>query len=1111
MAKQYYPLLPKLREDASVNPDKASIWEEESHDFLTALVKSLDVGSTIKDIGHIDSIPDVWARPLLFQMALFDKQNAATSEFIVGLRDRVVGEWRALLAMIALKDIRHIDLRAEAVHLASDEAGLAQVLTALAPSETIAEDTRWTDIYVLFFQGKPIGITSPTTLVSAAADYMTAYGGQLPQPWSADGVMLTDPLPYLTGEEAGALAFWLDKTYDALRALHGSEDNDAYKNLLSVFSAYSEDAHRRASGTSRGYELAASELGTNLGAFRCLNQMVKGRIASAEDSDVKLVASQTRTPEREVLLVAPDMVKEFAESAGIGTAQLVVWPGISANDITDESLQGERNQIGGVSIGKAVRYRPEEFFTDRMVVIEPEHACPQSLDIEGMEMLATEELTPVPPIRRELLALFTPQEIAQRLSFENRDDGIIVKFRFPITGANSITEYRFTKKYSNAGGLILVDSLAPTTEVWPNFRREGWSKYYFFYENTAAQNGEELAKDMLYIAPWASDHEISKEIPEGGLQNRYTVRLDGFPEAFFCSVIPSQDGPAATPIEVGAFLLKEPPSVQREPELTWDLGIDFGTSSTMLYCRADRRAPEPLAFDPHLYEVLDSLNQRLRTFVDFIPCAPVEGRQADGSFLSMFHVLTAGSLARNDIRPLEDGNIFALQLTENYKEILGKHALRIDTDLKWQDDAIGRRKVAAYIQQLCLQCLAEAGAHGVEKLTWNFSFPTAFSNEQQIAFRQTCQAAVKTAYQGTSFELPEEILSWPESKASAYHFNKLGGSDTNFGDGAVCLDIGAGTTDVSIISGQPGEIVYHTSIQFAGRYLFQPIYDVYSIFADHELLDFEGKIPQTAVLDADMREHSEEYLDNLKNLTGIVDIKNALQTSQCAVAGIFYYLGGILKELHERGIYQEDHVPEIFVGGNGSRIFSWLSGGAFAADSPYLQVFRDMLAKASGLEDTHRTEIHISDRPKMEVAAGMIEERPQNDKAFFNEAAQREALFGDAHVDDFIAASVIAGDTYAKDGEELPAESFLSAYDISDGIQVQELAVLRRFLDDFNDDHHIWNEGIDLDTNDLAAIEKRVASYYVAEKGKDVKKIYVEPVFVMGLKKMMEAFQHEKN
>ena len=42
-------------------------------------------------------------------------------------------------------------------------------------------------------------------------------------------------------------------------------------------------------------------------------------------------------------------------------------------------------------------------------------------------------------------------------------------------------------------------------------------------------------------------------------------------------------------------------------------------------------------------------------------------------------------------------------------------------------------------------------------------------------------------------------------------------------------------------------------------------------------------------------------------------------------------------------------------------------------------------------------------------------------------------------------------------------------------------------------------------------IQKRVNSYYVSEKDKDVKKIYVEPVFIMGLRKTVEKLVNEND
>ena len=1104
--ERYFPLLPKLKEDSAVNPDKASVWEDETFDFINALVKSLAVSTSIKDVGHIDSIPDVWARPLLFQMALYDEQKESAREFVEGLHERVQNEWRCLLAMIALKEVRHLNLKAEAVHIGEGDSGLEQVLKTLAPKETISDDTRWTDIYVLYYQEIPIAITSPTTLLAAAADYSTAFGGTLGMPWSKDGVTLTDPIPYLTPKELDELHCWCRKLYDTLRQIDGQSENPAYLNLLRCLDEYCRAIKQRDASVGGDYRLVDAELGFNIGAFRAMNKVVQAEAASAEDSAVRLRISPLRHPEHDILLVSPEMVRDFAAQEGVQPAQLVIWPGISANDITEQMLSGEKNTLGSAVLSKTEIRRPEDFFTDRMTVMEPGDAIMASLPYAGDQLLAADDLSAILPIRRELLEYFTPEEIAQRIAIENNSDRITVKFNFPLSGVHGrAAEYKFIKDYPKHE-LIYLSTNVPVIEIWPNFRREGWNKYYLYYENSEAQNVQgtkEIGKDFVYVSPWSYGMDIARDIPEQGLANRYTGRMDAFPEALLCTVTATAEGGAyAQPLETGMLLLSPPPIVHEEPELTWQIGIDFGTSSTMLYCREGSKDPNPLVFAPHLYQVMNSQFARTRTFINFIPSSTQD--QQDGSFLSIFHLLNPQKL-HDELLPLQDGHVFWLTVKD--AEVFKTQAARIDTNLKWQDDDIGRRKVAAYVKQICLQSIAEAAGRGVDKIKWNFSFPTAFSKEQQFAFEATCQEAVTDAYDNACFTVDsngEVIEPWPESKASAYHFNKLGHSDTNFSEGAIVLDIGAGTTDISIISGQPGRIVYHTSIQFAGRYLFNPIYQNYSLFAK-EPPDIRGaeKEKSLALIDADLREHSEEYLKNLKNLTGRLEVKQVLQQSQLAMAGIFYYLGSLLGELHAKGIYTEKHVPDIFVGGNGSRIFSWLTGGNFNSANPYLEVLKSMLIQASGLDEASRFSIKLSDQPKIEVASGMIEQRPHNDEEFFDEERQKKALFGKA-VDEYIANSVLAGNGYIADGQKADKETFISAYDITKGINVEQLTELDAFMAAFNKDNHIWGEGVDLTDDIKHDILKRVNSYYVAEKDKDIKKIFVEPVFIIGLKKTME-------
>lgn len=762
-------------------------------------------------------------------------------------------------------------------------------------------------------------------------------------------------------------------------------------------------------------------------------------------------------------------------------------------------------------VDESLLSRPlETFFTERMVVIEPEHACPHAFDIKGMDALATEDLTPVLPIRRELLALFPPQEIAHRLSFEYRDDGVMVEFLFPLTDENDVTEYRYVKKYSNADGLIFVDSLMPVTEVWPDFRAKGWKKYYFFYENAVAQNSEDLAQDMLYIAPWASNQETAKSLPEGGLANRYTVRLDDFPEAFLCTVIPSQDGTAAKPTEVGAFLLQPPPLLSKRKTSVLHVGIDFGVRETMIYYRLEAQSvPRPMTFNPHLYEVLDSLNQRLRTFVNFIPCGSIEDSQADGSFRSSYHVFGRGALERASIRPLQDGNIFTLQFTENYKDILGKHAIRIDWNLHWQDDAIGRRKVVAYLTQLFMQTYTEAMTHGVADVQWHVSVSPMFSADQAFSFRAMCEKAVQEAASGTPFaklSQPACVSFSSPILAVVRHFLGMAQKNGDTDRPILCLNCGEERTDVALVSPKSQHIVYHASLPWTGDDFWRFIYEAYDVFCKEQI---HWSPPyRLEIIKNDLRERSEECLKTLKTLTVKQEVRNALQGAQLAVAGLFYYLGIILRVLVSRSVYREASLPTVYLGGRASTIFSWLAGGSFQSDSPFLRVFGQMMVEASGLPLHQRLTLHFSDHPGAEVAAGMVACSSQGD-TFFDISAENAAIFGNESYS--VEDAFVAGDTYFIKNTEQRPENFLTACDVSAGVRTKKLAELRKFLTAFDASQNLWSDGLHLSEEAIDEIERRVSASYVEETGKRVRNIDPAPVFLRSLSVLLDILSQKNS
>lgn len=1081
MAESYFPMLPKVNEEVSkILKDQAGIWKETDINFLQGLSNSLDCGESIKDMGSVDSIPDMWARPLLFKMALFDLEPA--KQFVTGLHEKVRGEWRALLAMLALKNFKQLDLKAEQVNLLEARDDLAEILKSLAPQESLTGNkSAWlTDVYIIFFNGSPIALTSPTTLITCAADYENIFAGKIFTPWSSNQKTLTDPINFLSPAELAALKFWLENLYGKIQRLDkiGAKAKEISNALLKCISDYERDVANAQTQAAENFELVASNLNLHVGVARLLDDTIKGRAARFEDSAVRLLNDK-----KNLLLVSPDLVRDFARFEGVDPARLVVWQGISANEISGDKLS-DRKKIGRTVLKDTEFRKPEDFFHARMAVTEPANAFPNSPKIQGLDSLLEKDLTPILPLKRELLELFTPEEISARLAISDDAENFYLHFNFPLSGVNGGGKnFRWTKTYPKRE-LIYIDQEVPVIEIYPNFRRDDWKNYFLYYENSQAQSDDAaLATDIYFV-----EGKWEKEIGKSFLANRFTVKLDEFPEVLICKYNPPPHV-GKQPFEVGAIILNKPKKIERNADLSWKIGVDFGTSSTMVFFAENENSPRPLNFSPHLFQVTASGGARAQTYRHFIP-SQIPNR-ADGSFLSIFHLLNAGEL--KNIRPLIDGHVFLLS-SENTR-VFEQFAAHIDANLKWQDDDRQRRKTAAYIEQICLQAAVEAAASGASNVQWNFSYPTAFSQAQKISFQEICRESVGS---NPNF--------FAESKAAAYHFNKLDGKSGNFAQGAICVDIGAGTTDISVISGEPPRIIYHTSIRYAARQLFKPIYDNYELFADEKISGkFSDETQRQAVIDADMREHSEKYLSDLKFKTGNEQIKNVLQAAQFATAGLFHYLGELVKVLHDYGHYREKKIPHVFVGGNGARIFKWLTGGAELDGNIYLNVLEKIFTAASGLEGYKKFYLHLSPQPKIEVAAGMIVDKPANDDDFFDEDKINREMFGEA--DEIIYSAVMAGADFVQGGDNQSAGSFISAHDISEGVTIETVRELKIFVERFNRAQKLWAEGVDFEEEELI---RDANNFFVDKKGRDVKKLLVEPIFIAELKLLQGTRKKEQ-
>ncbi|MGI8546511.1 MAG: hypothetical protein ACR2M1_04135 [Gemmatimonadaceae bacterium] len=184
MAKHLY--LPTLRPDANVRPpSRDGHWESSSRKILRQVSDGIAVSAEAANHG-VSSVPDVWARPLMFKSILAPPPDAANqmgesqgSESAASrgrenpLWRRMTGEWRGLLSLLALRDVKNYPVEIVRVSL---EGGLEfeAALQKLAPPPVQLErdsEYPWTEVFLIKWDGVPVGALSPSTLVYTGTAY----------------------------------------------------------------------------------------------------------------------------------------------------------------------------------------------------------------------------------------------------------------------------------------------------------------------------------------------------------------------------------------------------------------------------------------------------------------------------------------------------------------------------------------------------------------------------------------------------------------------------------------------------------------------------------------------------------------------------------------------------------------------------------------------------------------------------------------------------------------------------------------------------------------------------------------------------------------------------
>jgi hypothetical protein len=838
---------------------------------------------------------------------------------------------------------------------------------------------------------------------------------------------------------------------------------------------------RGALGEPVDAQLSERELGLSVGFYRLLDHPLRTREISPDRSAVALVPSSGFTPSRLLLVLDADLAQKWA----VNPAEVPVYGRATLASIDFAALDPQRgDQLGREVLRGAIWRTPQMFFCERLLLVAPDSTDERFRgirEVEGQKSLTYEgrPVVPILPIKGELLDYLSAADLQERIGlFLEKDGSIRVELRLTLAGIDargrSLTVRRVYPRES-----IECRTTVPIVEIWPHFRAEHWRTYFTYYD-TAVRRAQEIFAARPHCGAAHTEEFRPQVFQRSESDVRQLTRTPAPPTALVCS---AQFPDATAPVEVGFLLLADFPTVQTT-DAVWSLGIDFGTSATQVYYQSGgSNEPEPLRLPEQYLQVTPvSADDRDRLTTYFLPAFI-----PDTPFLTLFRPEVAGERS-----PFSRGNIRYLK-PDALAKLLGQEGVR--SGFKWSDSEEGKQLLSGFLEQLALQCAAVAVGQGARAVRWHVSYPSVFSRGASAFLKGTWRRIAEGC------DLPcQELVFRTESEAAARFFKHR--QNVPFVE-TICIDIGGGTSDISVW--ESTALLQQCSIRFAGETLFMDLLkanpSVLSVFnADWErrLIEARRGTNFYAETDSLLRAGRDEIFARLPMVIDTANRKDRLygllHLITLGTAGLLFYAGLLVRRLVEEKRWTSPTLPYVCIGGNGARMFRWMSlGEEFSRETPQYRLFRGVLKAATGLAEGSRFTIAISQLPKAEAAYGLI---VQSDIDFKREEEAKIELAGENFV---FGDAGNAGETWKWD---------LDADMLATGLKAPPtFEQLRTFVDAYNA-YAATRESLARKVVFDAGVEKtirdNVQEYLNSQKGRDEAAIVVEPIFITALKALLK-------
>ncbi len=1114
-------MLPKLQENNQwfgQNYDPARGWASDNRRPLSdlgSLASALEQPRGQNSPVSVDAVPSIFGRILLFEEALVDENHP--------LHKRADGAFRGFLAFLAFRGVRNwhlvptdVDLPALANHQPGNH--VLQMLQELSPGNLSPFV-----IFVRVFQPgqqqdnvhQAVGLRSPRTIVfPGEGAHLNRALADVPW-WNPD--MYCFVPPGRDDAQSQALRRWVLNLWGRLTAYLRTQDGLANPQRDSL-SKIGTRLQRFAEALDfQGH--APQAQAANLNDVYAALEPIHIETIPGHDEATSLFLLTPHNARAKTKLIVID--QQFEQQVPDPNAASVLGAYTLADLLHDWRagvLGKDTHRLSNYELGSDREWRRgEDLLLSSVSYVAQSDAFPGAITVAGANL--SHDRSYLLPIRSELLRYLTPEWIRDNSEFSFLGSQLTFSLKLPLGPDPDSRPLWISRTYSASQQTKVTP---PILEIWPNFQHPLWSVYFSYWDRNYDAN-------VFKAAPFPEGDDSATELNANGQNELEVRRLAAPPEFYVCR---SQKGN----LELGVLIPRLDPPAQ-VGNSSCEIGVDLGTVNTHVFIKFGDENPRPLELNEATHPITaQNVPIRLHSLYGFfIPPEPSADAGVDehAPFLTALRLrpLAANQQQTVDIAAVLKGHVFFSRQQHN---AAGLDQLSVVTDLKWH--ATQEIYLKAYLTQALLHAIAFAFCKGASVYKIRYSVPTAFPAAQLgvvIGAMSTATNAVKNLLPQikNNITLADFVTPVTESDAAARYFAAAppGPQQALLNQGAVIVDIGGGTSDISVW--RQGQPAWQTSLKLAGREIFQePLYrlrdslrpllldPVVQEYFPHGPRSYFGTNNESEFakkLNAVIRERGEALLSRFNLNADNREIRRLKTAMAVGLGGLFYYIGIVLRFLAERPegpVVVVDEIRSIHIGGNGSQLVYWITPGGregYQESGVVAQFLTRMLVagsqKANGAPPLDMGkgfgfQVRLTTQPKAEVAYGLLVPDQAATAAADNELAAK----ANAGPDFF--NEVVAGEPFSVGGAGHSPTQMLTTNLLGEEIAVTALPELTHFIESYKRDSVVSGLGHLYDSVPAGIapqVVSQVNDWLTSQRRTPQVSRELTPLFIVGLRRLL--------